>query len=364
MGTVYRQLLEELNRNGKTKTVTIVSDNESLGKKIIIASRFIDSINMDSSHIESILNENTNKNIINKNDYKLFESILKEMDLSKGTHIFKTNDEEVFVEELAGKPKLIICGGGHIALPLSKMGKMLEFHVTVIDSREEFANRDRFPHAHKVICKDFDEALEEVGINSNTYIVIVTRGHKDDRKCLEKVIRINNKYMGMIGSKGKVAYTFNLMREAGYTDDELNKVHSPVGLNIGAQTPEEIAVSIFAEIIQVKNEKLFCSIEESITDKLNRGKQDMVLATIVEKIGSSPRGAGAKMLVLEDGSFFGTVGGGSVENAVYEKSKELIKLKKSHVETYNLSNSKASTLGMACGGTVKVLFEYIEAVHN
>ena len=96
-------------------------------------------------------------------------------------------------------------------------------------------------------------------------------------------------------------------------------------------------------------------------DKLKCAQTDMVLATIVEKTGSTPRGVGAKMLVSEDGSFLGTVGGGSVENAVYEKSKELIKSKKSHIEKYDLSNSKASKLGMACGGTVRVLFEYIKA---
>ena len=163
----------------------------------------------------------------------------------------------------------------------------------------------------------------------------------------------------MIGSMSKVDYTFNTMREEGYSNEELSKVHSPIGLKISAKTPEEIAVSIFAEIIQVKNEKLFCTLEEGITYKLENQTQKMILATIVEKAGSSPRGEGAKILILEDGTFVGTVGGGAIENAVIEKAKELIKLRKPYVETYNMSNSKASTLGMACGGTVKVLFEYI-----
>ena len=357
MDTIYKQLIDELNKNGYAKTLTIISDNENIGRKVISHSdSSMDSIDYVSRNIENIVNSS-----VNDEDREIFKSVLKDIEFKKGTYICKSGSEEIFVEDIAGKPNLIICGGGHIALPLSRMGKMLEFNVTVIDNREEFANEERFPHADNVICRDFDEALEDADINGNTYIVIVTRGHKDDRRCLEKVIRTNHKYVGMIGSRAKVASVFKAMIEEGYTEEELKTVHSPVGLKIGAQTPEEIAVSIFAEIIEVKNKKLWFSIEDDIMDKLKCAQTDMVLATIVEKTGSTPRGVGAKMLVSEDGSFLGTVGGGSVENAVYEKSKELIKSKKSHIEKYDLSNSKASKLGMACGGTVRVLFEYIKA---
>lgn len=340
MGNIfYNQLLKKLETNGEVKTLTVISNNENIGKRVIV----------------------DNGEYPKNNEPEFFSSVIDNIDLKKGTYIEKLGDEEIFVESICGKPKLVICGGGHIALPLSRMGKMLEFDVTVIDNRPEFANNERFPHADNVICKDFNEALEEAGINSNTYIVIVTRGHMDDRKCLCKVIRMNHKYVGMIGSKGKVASVFNKMKEDGYTEEELKNVYTPVGLDIGAETPEEIAVSIFAEIIQIKNKKLICTYEEDILNKLKSQKEDMVLATIVEKIGSCPRGVGAKMLISKDGSFVGTVGGGSVENAVYEKCKELIDMKKCHIESYNLSNSKASTLGMACGGTIRVFFEYIKA---
>ncbi len=330
---LYENLIEEINENGEAKVLTVVSNNENFGKRIVINKGSTD---------------------------EFFKTIINEIDLNSGTSLYKIGNEEVFFEDIAGKPKLIICGGGHIALPLSIMGKMLEFEVVVIDNRKEFANMERFCHVDRVICEDFEEALNKENVNGNTYIVIVTRGHKDDKKCLKKVLRTNHKYLGMIGSRGKVAITFNSLKEEGYTQEELDTVYSPIGLKIGAQTPEEISVSIFAEIIKVKNEKLWCNIEDKILNKISSEKEDMVLATIIEKKGSSPRGIGAKMLVLKDGSFIGTVGGGSVENAVYEKAKELIKLKKSHVESYNLSNSKASTLGMICGGTVRVFFEYIK----
>jgi xanthine dehydrogenase accessory factor len=164
----------------------------------------------------------------------------------------------------------------------------------------------------------------------------------------------------MIGSKAKVAFVKNSMLENGYSKEELEKVYSPIGLKIGAKTPAEIAVSILGEIIQVKNEKEFSCIEDNILKAICERHESMVLATIVEKRGSAPRGAGTKMLIFKDKSFIGTVGGGSVENAVYEKALELIERKNSIFEEYDLSNTASAKIGMACGGNVKVLFEFIE----
>lgn len=340
---LYRKIKSELKKNGTVKTVTVISECSDFGKKAVV------SVN------------STGTNFIMGDDPDCFKDIMNEIDMKKGTCVTMAGGKEIFTEEISGKPKLIICGGGHIALPLSRLGKMLEFEVVVIDNRTEFTNRERFPYVDRVICGEFEEALDAENINSSTYIVIVTRGHKDDRRCLKKVIRSNSAYIGMIGSRSKVAFIFNDLKDEGYKEEELNRVHSPIGLKIGAQTPEEISISIFAEIIHVKNKNLSCSIEDDIMNAIECAKEDMVLATIVEKKGSSPRGIGAKMLVLKDGKYIGTVGGGSVENAVYEEARELIGMKKCHIETYDLSNSKAATLGMACGGTVRVFFEYIKA---
>lgn len=338
MNKLYRKIFEELNTKGQAKTITIISNNKNVGKKFVLGT-----------------------DITDINEEKMFKSLIEKVDLDAGTYSEVIDNEEIFVEEICGKPDLIICGGGHIALPLSKMGKMLGFNITVIDNRPEFACKDRFLEADNVICKEFHEAIDELDMHKNTYVVIVTRGHKDDRKCLENIIRKDNKYIGMIGSKAKVSSVFNSMIEEGYSEEDLKKVYTPIGLKICAQTPEEIAVSIFAEIIQVKNKKLSCSIEENIVYRMLFEKDDMILATIIDKRGSSPRGTGAKMLILSDGTCVGTIGGGSVENAVYERGKELIKEKKSSIETYDLSNSKASKLGMACGGTIRVLLEYIKS---
>ncbi|MDS0524607.1 XdhC family protein [Clostridium sp. SHJSY1] len=290
-----------------------------------------------------------------------WRDILKKINFSNGSTLLKVNDNlEVFIEFVSSKPDLVICGGGHIALPLCQLGRMVEFKTTIIDDREEFANISRFPMADRVICKDFSKAIDEIKPNRSTYFVIITRGHKDDRKCLETILKNNFFYVGMIGSKGKISYIINNLLENGFSKEEISKLHSPIGLNIGAQTPEEIAVSIIGEIILEKNQKEASIIEENILNSICNRKEPMILATIIDKHGSCPRGVGTKMLIYENTEFVGTVGGGSIENAVYEKALELIKNRKSSVEVYDLSNSEASNLGMVCGGSLKVLFEFIE----
>lgn len=338
----YNNLTEEIisNKEVYITTITKAKNEELVGKKILRCN--------DELIFEQEVNIEFYKNIINSIDFNSYGKIL-----------VLDEDTEVFVEQIIPKPQLVICGGGHVALDLCSVGKMLDFNVIVIDDRKEFANESRFNIADKVICKSFEEALSEVNGN-NSYFVIVTRGHRDDRKCLEIILNKNHKYVGMIGSKGKVAMVRSKLIQAGYTKEELNKVHTPIGLNIGAETPAEIAISIAAEIISIKNEGDKPSyIDYNILNTIKDDSRNKVLVSILNKKGSSPRGVGAKMLVFEDGDFMGTIGGGSVENAAYEKALDLIKKQKSCVEIYDLSNSKAATLGMACGGKITVLFEYI-----
>lgn len=341
----YSNLSNTLHEKGEVNVVTVINgiydDRNIVGQKLL------------KSENDIIIEDESLKDFWN--------SILHKLDFTKGTCIVKLeNNIELFIEYVVGKPHLVICGGGHIALPLCTIVKMLDFDLTIIDDRIEFANNARFPMADNVLCNDFNEALEEVKPNKSTYFVIITRGHKDDRKCLEKILQKDFFYVGMIGSKSKVAFVINNMLENGYTKEQIDKVHTPIGLSLGGQTPAEIAVSIAGEIILEKNKKESSNIEDNILNQICHRKESMVLATIIEKHGSSPRGVGAKMLVYENKEFIGTVGGGSIENAVYEHALELIKNKESFIEKYDLSNSAASKLGMACGGTIKVLFEFID----
>lgn len=159
---------------------------------------------------------------------------------------------KVFIDVLQPKEEVLIFGAGHIAVCVSKLAKMVGFKVTIIDSRKEFANQDRFPEADEIIAEDTEKALTHLKITPYTYIIIVTRGHLKDEEVLASVVRSNAAYIGMIGSRQKNATVFQHLEEQGISAQELKKVHAPIGIDIGAQTPEEIAVSIIAEIIQIR----------------------------------------------------------------------------------------------------------------
>lgn len=166
---------------------------------------------------------------------------------------------KVFIEPVCPNRTLIICGAGHIALPLSFLGKLLDFQVIIIDNRKEFANKKRFPHVDKVILGDHAQYLNKQLIDSNSYIVIVTQGNEYDYKCLKTAIKKNFAYLGVISSKAKRIKFFSRLKKDGIPQKSLAKVRIPTGLDIGAQTPEEIAVSIAAEIIKTANKNLLKS---------------------------------------------------------------------------------------------------------
>ena len=165
-------------------------------------------------------------------------------------------DMKVFIDILQPKEEVLIFGAGHIAVYVSKLMKMIGFKVTVIDDREGFADKERFPEADEIIAEDIKKALSQLKITPSTYIIVVTRGHLKDEEALGSVIRSNAAYIGMIGSRKKNATVFQHLEEQGVSAQELKKIHAPIGIDIGAQTPEEIAVSIIAEIIQVRRKKV------------------------------------------------------------------------------------------------------------
>jgi xanthine dehydrogenase accessory factor len=164
----------------------------------------------------------------------------------------------VFIDPITGAQRLIIAGAGHIAVPLAVLGSMLGFHVTVIDDRASFANRERFPGADKIIVKAFHSALESLHLNQHCYIISVTRGHSFDEEVVRTVLRQQTHlakgqaacFVGMIGSRRRVGAMLSHLEEDGFDRALLEEIHAPLGLDIGAETPEEIAVSIMAEIIR------------------------------------------------------------------------------------------------------------------
>ena len=162
---------------------------------------------------------------------------------------------DIYIEPIVPTPKVFIFGGGHVSLFVSKMSHMIGFQVAVIDDRPHFANKERFPEADEVIAEEFPFALPKLLVNPSAYLVIVTRGHAYDQEVLEWALSKEVKYVGMIGSRKKIQAVFQNLKEKGFNPEQLQRVHAPIGLNIGALTPEEIAVSIVAEMIQVHRGK-------------------------------------------------------------------------------------------------------------
>jgi xanthine dehydrogenase accessory factor len=159
---------------------------------------------------------------------------------------------QVFIEPIEGTPVLCLFGAGHVAQPLARMAKACGFRVELCDDRIKFANAERFPEADLIVIDDFAAAAGKMTLGPNTYAVVVTRGHKGDGEALRAVLGRGLRFVGLLGSRPKVVHIFAALREAGARADDLAEVHAPLGLEIGAQTPDEIAVSILAEMIAVR----------------------------------------------------------------------------------------------------------------
>ena len=162
------------------------------------------------------------------------------------------NWPKVFVDIQSGQQTLIIAGAGHIAQPLCEIGHMMGFHTIVIDDRWAFANTERFPHAADIRVGPFGQVLDTLDINEQTFVVVVTRGHVHDEESVKAALNKTPAYIGMIGSKRRAKTTLERLAEQGYSPQQLSRVHTPMGLDLAAETPAEIAVAIAAEIVRVR----------------------------------------------------------------------------------------------------------------
>src|ERR1041384_3604895 len=165
------------------------------------------------------------------------------------TVLLKLRDGDVILEPVAGAPGLVLFGGGHVSKYISRGAAMAGFRVTVVDDRDKFANRERFPEAVQTVAEDFIEAFNHITVKPSTYVVIVTRGHRHDEEVLERIAGTSARYIGMIGSRKKVLAAFEHLAEKGIPAERLRRVHAPMGIDIGAATAEEIGISVVAELI-------------------------------------------------------------------------------------------------------------------
>ncbi|MCI6256742.1 MAG: XdhC family protein [Clostridiales bacterium] len=273
-----------------------------------------------------------------------------------------------YVRRFCPEERLILLGGGHIAQPLCRYGADLGFAVTVVDDRPSFANRTRFPEAREVLCDSFPHALEVLKVRETDYVAVITRGHRYDADCLRILLSGTFPYyLGMIGSRRRVAGLFRLLEEEGFSRAALDQVHAPIGVAINALTVREIAVSIAAELIECRRKDTprrsrettltTQDIDLPLLEFLARDPTPKALLTVYAASGSTPVKPGAMMAVGQNFRTVGTIGGGCSENAVLKDAYRLIGTGQRRCVTVDMSNDVAAEEGMVCGGKMKVLIE-------
>lgn len=244
------------------------------------------------------------------------------------------------------QPRLIVCGAGHVGREVAELAARLDFTVRVVDDRADLLTRERFPAADELVCDSFDHLSRHM--EAGACYVVVTPNHKADYQCVATILPTEYSYLGMMGSKHKVAATFARLREAGFAEDRIGRIFAPIGLPIGAVTPAEIAVSILAQLIQEKNRTHAASADRSLLANREPG----VLCVVIEAEGSVPRGAGSMMLVGRE-HLLGSIGGGQSEHLAILHAKGLTG---GDIQTYQLHHGAAGGLDMVCGGRIQVLF--------
>ena len=249
---IYEELVKIRARGEEAALVTLTSAHGSTpreqGAKMLVRRDGSIIGTIGGGRIEELVIKESLE-VIKKGKPKRLSYSLKE---GGNTGMVCGGDVEVFVEPILPAPTLFIFGGGHIALCLASMAKMAGFKIVVVDDRPEFANPERFPEAEQTLVTDFAQAFSQLEIDESGYIVIVTYAHKGDEVALEGALRTRAKYIGMIGSRAKNKLVFSHLQDKGISPELLNKVQAPIGLEINAQTPEEIAVSILAQLIKIR----------------------------------------------------------------------------------------------------------------
>ena len=316
---------------------------------------------VSGGNINSKIILSDNEIIYSNNDKINWESIIQAIPKNKKSQLISLNDEKIYIEFLRKANNVVVCGAGHISIPIIKMCKLLDLPVTVIDDRITFTDNAVRAGADNVICEAFEKALDRIEGDNGTYFIIVTRGHRYDQICLQKIIEKENAYIGMIGSRSRVRKVLDYIEEQGISREKLDKVYTPIGLSIGAETPAEIAVAIMAQVIEVKNKERGSGnySEDILNAIMNENTRDIPKAqvTIVSRRGSAPREVGTKMIVLKDGTMIGTIGGGCVEANLRLAAFQSIENNKCRLIQADMTGSEAEDDGMVCGGIVEIYVE-------
>lgn len=274
-------------------------------------------------------------------------------------------EDTVYERRFYRPERLIILGGGHVGQAISRFASAVGFYVIVVDDRPSFANRSCFPDAEEVYCEEFETAIDQIQIGGNDYVTVVTRGHRFDLTCLRKVLKGTfPRYLGMMGSRRRVAGIIDLLEEEGYPPETVAEIHMPIGLNIGALTVPEIAISIVAELIEERrrgtprrshSQLLTCTdTDPRVIEMMGDPTVGKAMLLVYDTSGSTPVKSGALMTVNSNLQTAGTIGGGCTENEVLREAFRMIGTGEKKIFALDMSNEVAADLGMVCGGRMLV----------
>ena len=301
-----------------------------------------------------------------------FKNIVESIKNKQITSLTRTANGEEYHRRFIPEDRLILLGAGHVSQATAQFAALLGFYIVVVDDRPDFANSDRFPMAQEIVCNNFIDAIDGLKINSDDYVCVLTRGHRYDADCVRRIMDGETMpyYLGMIGSRRRVADFREILRKEGYSEEKNEALHSPIGLKIGGITPAEIGLSICAELVQERSRNYIKDgieyLEQTNCDLNTLGyladsDEPRAFMMAIHSEGSTPAKPGAIMAINRIGKTYGTVGGGCSEAAVIGRARRIIGTGQSDVVEVDMTNEVAAEMGMVCGGT---LWVYIEDVAN
>jgi xanthine dehydrogenase accessory factor len=234
--SVVKMIEQILERGEIALVVTNVSGPGSIGAKLLVHEQGATAGTLGDAALESWAVEKAADFLASREE----------------TRMFSGADTSLLFERLQPAPRLVVCGAGHVGASLARLAAFTGYHTTLIDDRAEFLKRERFPEEQieLLVANDWSSAVREaVGNGRGVSVAVVTRGHNEDEQCMHAAVHSNPDYVGLIGSKRRTSIVIDRLREAGMPDEQLSKIHAPIGLDIGAVSPEEVALAILAEII-------------------------------------------------------------------------------------------------------------------
>jgi len=230
-------VIEQILERGEIALVaTTVSGPESIGAKLLVHENGTTAGSLGNAPLDAFVIENAASFLASREE----------------TRLFTVDETSLLFERLQPAPRLVVCGAGHVGASLARLAAFTGYHTTLIDDRAEFLKRERFPEEQieLLVAHDWSSAVRDaVGNGRGVSIAVVTRGHNEDEQCMHVAVEANPDYVGLIGSKRRTSIVIDRLREAGIPGEQLSKIHAPIGLDIGAVSPEEVALAILAEII-------------------------------------------------------------------------------------------------------------------